>query len=159
VLLDAGTAAAQVQSTGGPARVEVYEDASGPMSDTLRRLGYRGSVGAPVAVEGRVWGVMLASWAGERVIPPDSDERLVQFTELVATAVANADSRVELITSRARIVATADQTRQRLERNLHDGAQQRLVSLALQLRGAGGRAAQSRPGAGQRRDRTQYRSR
>jgi len=136
VLLDAGTAAAQVQSTGRPARVEVYEDSSGPMSDTLRRLGYRGSVGAPVAVDGRVWGVMLASWAGERVIPPDSEERLVQFTELVATAVANADSRVELITSRARIVATADQTRQRLERNLHDGAQQRLVSVAVQLRAA-----------------------
>ena len=136
VLLDAGTAAAQVQSTGGPARVEVYEDASGPMSDTLRRLGYRGSVGAPVAVEGRVWGVMVASWAGERVIPPDSEERLVQFTELVATAVANADSRVELITSRARIVVAADETRRRIERDLHDGAQQRLVSMSLQLRAA-----------------------
>ena len=83
-----------------------------------------------------MWGVMVASWAGERVIPPDSEERLVQFTELVATAVANADSRVELITSRARIVVAADETRRRIERDLHDGAQQRLVSMSLQLRAA-----------------------
>ncbi|HUJ34100.1 MAG TPA: GAF domain-containing sensor histidine kinase, partial [Solirubrobacteraceae bacterium] len=136
LMLDAGMASAQVQSTGRSARVEGYEGAAGPMSQELRRLGYRGSVGAPVFVEGRVWGVVLASWGTGRVIPPDSEERLTQFTELVATAVANAESRVELITSRARIVAAADQTRRRIERDLHDGAQQRLASLVLRLRTA-----------------------
>ena len=129
LVLDAGTASAQVRSTGQPARVEAYADDVGPMS-----LGYRGSVGAPVVVEGRLWGVLLASWAETRAIPADSEERLVQFTELVATAVANAESRAELSASRARVVATADETRRRIERDLHDGAQQRLVSLSLQLR-------------------------
>jgi signal transduction histidine kinase len=69
-------------------------------------------------------------------LPADADARLAGFTELVATAIANAESRAELTASRARIVATADETRRRIERDLHDGAQQRLVSLALQIRAA-----------------------
>ncbi len=86
-------------------------------------------------VEGRVWGAMGVGSRRER-LPEDTEQRLADFTELVATAIANAESRAELTTSRARIVAAADQTRRRIERDLHDGAQQRLVSLALQLRAA-----------------------
>ena len=123
-------------STGRPARVEFYDAAAGSTAGRMRSLGYRGSVGAPVVVDGRVWGVIVASWAQGRAMPPDTEGHLAQFTELVATALANAQAQAELTTSRARIVATADETRRRIERDLHDGAQQRLVSLALQLRAA-----------------------
>jgi signal transduction histidine kinase len=131
-----GTAAARVLHTGRPARVESYDAAVGWTAGRVRSLGYRGSVGAPVVVDGRVWGVIVASWAQGRAMPPDTEGHLAQFTDLVATALANAQARAELTTSRARIVATADETRRRIERDLHDGAQQRLVSLALQLRAA-----------------------
>jgi signal transduction histidine kinase len=79
---------------------------------------------------------MTAASTSERVLAPDTVERLAKFTDLAATAIANAESRAELDASRARIVATADATRRRIERDLHDGAQQRLVSLALQVRAA-----------------------
>jgi signal transduction histidine kinase len=64
------------------------------------------------------------------------EDRIAQFTELVAAAIANAQARTDLAASRARIVAASDQTRRQIERNLHDGAQQRLVSLGLSLRAA-----------------------
>ncbi|WP_432970351.1 protein kinase domain-containing protein [Dactylosporangium sp. CA-233914] len=111
---DAHSAMASVQVTGQAAR-----DRSG--------------VASPIVVEGRVWGAMgVASLS--KLLSHDTEQRLADFTELVATAIANAESRAELTTSRARIVAAADQTRRRIERDLHDGAQQRLVSLALQFR-------------------------
>jgi PAS domain S-box-containing protein len=92
-----------------------------------------GDAGAPVIVEGRLWGVMVAAW---RQPQPRSglEDRIAQFTELVATAIANAQARADLAASRARIVAASDQARRQIERDLHDGAQQRLVSLALGLR-------------------------
>ena len=90
---------------------------------------------APVIVEGRLWGAMAVVTI-DRTLPLDTEERLTEFTELVATAIANAENRAELTASRARIVATADATRRRIERDLHDGAQQQLVSLALELRAA-----------------------
>ena len=79
------------------------------------------------------WG-MIAVGSGDRPLPPDAEQRMTEFTDLIATAVANAQSRAELITSRARIVAASDEARRRIERDLHDGAQQRLVTLALKLR-------------------------
>ena len=97
--------------------------------------GVRCAVGSPIAVDGRVWGAIGAGSRRGR-LPADTEQRLADFTELVATAIANAESQAELTTSRARIVAAADQARRRIERDLHDGAQQRLVSLALQLRAA-----------------------
>jgi PAS domain S-box-containing protein len=102
--------------------------------DSLHGLG---DAGAPVIVEGRLWGVMVASW---RQPQPSSglEDRIAQFTELVATAISNAQARADLAASRARIVAASDQARRRIERDLHDGAQQRLVSLALGLRAAEG---------------------
>jgi len=94
----------------------------------------RSAVGTPVIVEGRLWGVLGIASTLEQPLPPDTEARLASFTELVATAIANADSRAELLASRARIVAAADETRRRIERDLHDGTQQQLVSLMLDIR-------------------------
>jgi signal transduction histidine kinase len=99
-------------------------------------VGIRASVGCPIVVAGRPWGVIAASTKREEPFPPATEAQIARFTELVATAVANAEAHAELTASRARIVATADGTRRRIERDLHDGAQQRLVSLALRLRTA-----------------------
>jgi signal transduction histidine kinase len=126
-----------VFETGRPARLDHYVDnSSGPASYVVRKVGYDSAVGAPVIVEGRLWGLIGASSTLEHPLPPDSETRLASFTELVATAIANADSRAELMASRARIVAAADDTRRRIERDLHDGTQQRLVSLGLAARTA-----------------------
>jgi signal transduction histidine kinase len=125
-----------VFETGRPARMDSYADASGPVGLAARATGFRSSVGSPIIVEGRVWGVMIAGSSLEQPLPADTEARLADFTELVATAIANAESRAALAASRARVVAAADETRRRIERDLHDGTQQRLVSLALELRAA-----------------------
>ena len=125
-----------VFQTGHPARLDDYADASGAAIDLVHGWGVHASAGAPVNVEGRLWGVMTAVSTGQEPLPTDTEARLAGFTELVATAVANAESQGQLTASRARIVATADATRRRIERDLHDGAQQRLVSLGLELRTA-----------------------
>jgi signal transduction histidine kinase len=125
-----------VRETGRPARLDDYGYASGDAGDLARAWGVHASVGAPINVEGRLWGVMAAVSISPEPLPADTELRLAAFSELVATAVANAESQAQLTASRARIVATADQTRRRIERDLHDGAQQRLVSLALGLRTA-----------------------
>jgi signal transduction histidine kinase len=124
----------KVVQTGRPARIDRYLDATGPGAVAARETGVRSAVGTPIVVVGRLWGVMIAASTLEQPLPPDTEARLVNFTDLVATAIANADSRADLAASRARIVATADETRRRIERDLHDGTQQRLVSLALDLR-------------------------
>jgi signal transduction histidine kinase len=127
-----------VFQTRKPARVDSYEDdaAVRARAPWLETIGVRSSVGAPISVEDRLWGVMIVSSTGEVPPPRGTEERLADFTELVATAIANAEAQAELTASRARIVTTADETRRQIERDLHDGAQQRLVSLAFQLRGA-----------------------
>jgi GAF domain-containing protein len=130
------TVAKIVARTGRPARSDNPEDRSGPIAALLRRFGITSTVGTPIVVEGRLWGGMSVSSKQTEPLPPDTESRIVAFAELVATAIANAEARTELAASRARVVATADETRRRLERNLHDGAQQRLVSLALELRAA-----------------------
>jgi signal transduction histidine kinase len=122
--------------TGRPARIDDYAATSGLIGDYARGVGIRASAGAPISVEGRLWGVMIVATTRETPLPADTESRLAGFTELVATAIANAEARAALAASRARIVAAADTTRRRIERDLHDGAQQRLVSLALQLRAA-----------------------
>lgn len=91
----------------------------------------RHRVGSPIRIEGVEWGALMA--ASDKPLAPDSEARIASFTELVATAIANAQSRAELTESRARVVAAADDSRRRLERDLHDGTQQRLVSLGLEL--------------------------
>jgi signal transduction histidine kinase len=130
---------AAVWRTGRPARVDQdqWSSVPDPVADGLRTLGIRSVVASPIIVEGRLWGVVTVLTT-RRPFPPDTADRLADFTELVATAVGNAESRAELAASRARIVAAADQTRRRIERDLHDGTQQRLVSLGLELRLAQG---------------------
>jgi signal transduction histidine kinase len=125
-----------VAQTGRPARMDNYADASGPLADALRERGVRSSVGTPIMVEGRLWGAMAAGSIMEQRLLPDTESRLAQFTELLATAIANAEGRADLAASRARVVAAADETRRQIERDLHDGTQQRLVSLGLELRTA-----------------------
>jgi signal transduction histidine kinase len=126
--------AVSVLRTGRPARADRFEGPPGSVSDCFRQQGVQSGVGSPIVVEGRLWGVAIAASAHAAALPPGSEARIADFTELVATAIANAESRAALAASRARIVATADETRRRLERDLHDGVQQRLVSLALNLR-------------------------
>jgi signal transduction histidine kinase len=125
-----------VFETGRPARVDGYAEASGPVGVTARETGVRSSVGTPIVVEGNLWGVVIAGSTLEQPMPADTEARLASFTELVATAIANAESRADLAASRARVVAAADEARRRIERDLHDGAQQRLVTLGLELRAA-----------------------
>jgi signal transduction histidine kinase len=126
---------ASVRETGRAARFDL-NDPSARLPEHIRAEGVRAAVAAPITVEGRLWGAITVESRGEEPPGPDTEARLAGFTELVATAIANAEAKGELTASRARIVATADQTRRRIERDLHDGAQQRLVSLALRLRTA-----------------------
>jgi signal transduction histidine kinase len=124
-----------VRRTGRPGRVDNYEDLPGPLSARLRELGVRSEVGAPVVVDGRVWGALIAGTDEPAPLPAGTEDRVASFAELIATAVANATAHDELLASRARIVTTAQETRRRLARDLHDGAQQQLVAalIALQL--------------------------
>jgi signal transduction histidine kinase len=130
--------------TSRPARVDDYGGASGPAADLVRGFGVYSCVGVPITLEGRLWGLMTLM-SKDAPLPSDTEARLAGFTELAATAIANAEAQAALTASRARIVATADATRRHIERDLHDGVQQRLVSLALELRAA---QAAARPGAG-----------
>jgi signal transduction histidine kinase len=124
--------AAQVFRAGSSVRIDRYEKATGAAAEKMRSLGMRAGVGVPIIVGGRLWGAAIVG--SSHTLAPDTEARVSDFTELVATAIANADARAELTASRARIVAAGDNARRRFERNLHDGAQQRLVSLGLQLR-------------------------
>jgi signal transduction histidine kinase len=123
-----------VVETRRPVRIDNYADATGPLADDIRGEGVRSAVGSPIMVEGRLWGMIGIGSSLEQPLPPDTEDRLASFTELVATAIANAASRADLAASRARIVAAADGTRRRIERDLHDGLQQQLVNLILELR-------------------------
>jgi signal transduction histidine kinase len=123
-----------ISQTRRPARIDSYADAAGPIAAAAREADFRSAAGAPIIAQGRVWGAMIACSADEDPLPMDTEARLASFTDLVATAVSNSENLAELTASRARVVATADETRRRIERDLHDGAQQRLVSLGLTLR-------------------------
>jgi PAS domain S-box-containing protein len=129
-----GMASFEVYRTGRSARSGAHLiTVDGPIGDIHRRLGIISAVASPILVEGRLWGAMAVQ--SQHPLPLDTDERLEKFTELVATAIANADSKSELAASRRRIVAASDEARRRIERDLHDGTQQRLVTLMLQLAG------------------------
>ena len=126
---------ALVSRTGRPARLDDYGGATGMAAKIAREYGVRSAVGVPVSVAGRLWGIIGVTSTREP-LPAGTEARLAAFAELAGTALANAEARAALTASRARIVAAADQARRRIERDLHDGAQQRLVSLTLQLREA-----------------------
>src|SRR6201988_5292954 len=121
------TVAARVRQSGKPARL--VEEAPPGLSP-----GSYSAVGAPIIVTGALWGAVTALSPLDRSLPEDTEARMVEFTDLVGTAIANAQARADLVASRARVVTAADETRRRIERDLHDGIQQRLVALALKLR-------------------------
>ena len=116
------------------ARVDGFEGPPGSVAAFFRDLGGRCGVGAPITVEGRLWGVLAVVSTEPERLPAGSEHAVADFTELLATAIANAQTQAELTASRARLVTASDETRRRIERDLHDGAQQQLVSLTFQLR-------------------------
>jgi signal transduction histidine kinase len=134
--IEGETIAARVFRTGRAARMDSHGNAPGPAAAYIRRLGVRSAVGAPIIVGSRLWGAAIVGSTRPELLPPDTEARVGDFADLVATAIANAETRSQLTASRARIVAAADDARRHLQRDLHDGAQQRLVSLALELRTA-----------------------
>ena len=126
------TGIGQVLRTGSPARIHDYVEKTGEIADSMRQMSYRSSVSAPIVVAGIIWGAV--GIASAEPLPADTEARLGAFCELVSLAVASAQAREDLSASRARLVKAGDEQRRKLERNLHDGAQQRLVSLALTIR-------------------------
>jgi signal transduction histidine kinase len=127
---------AEVYRTGRSARrgadADYWSSREGEVAQTARRLGSVSQVSCPIVVEAAVWGVIAVTAREE--LPPDTERRLENFTELVTTAIANADAKSELAASRRRIVAAADDARRRIERDLHDGIQQRLIALSFRAR-------------------------
>jgi signal transduction histidine kinase len=134
--LEGENLAGEVQGTGTARRKESYEDAVGPIAATVRERGIRSAVASPIVVEGATWGMIAVLSRKPEPLPPDTEARLAEFSRQAGVAVANAKSRSDLAESRARIVRAGDEARRRFERDLHDGAQQRLVSLALEVRAA-----------------------
>jgi signal transduction histidine kinase len=127
--------ATTIFGTGRPARIDDYAaNSSGPVGAAARELGTRSAVGTPIMVQGHLWGLMIVGSSVTPSLPANIEARLGSFTELVATAIANAEGRAALAASRARIVAAADESRRRIERDLHDGAQQRLVQAVIMLK-------------------------
>jgi signal transduction histidine kinase len=124
-----------VRRTGRPARIDDYEKATGAVGDYARNAaGVRSAIGIPIVVEGRLWGVLVAASRQPTPMPAGTESRIAEFTELVATAIANVQAREDLAASRARIVDATDEERRRVVRDLHDGAQQRLVHTVITLK-------------------------
>ncbi len=141
----ATTAIGRVRESGAPARVDDWGAVGGSFAELMLRTGYRSTVAAPIVVAGTLWGAVAIGSADP--LPTDSEVRLAAFCELVSLAVASAQAREDLQRSRARIVRAGDEQRRRLERNLHDGAQQRFVAATLLLRVAQGKLEQDREAA------------
>jgi signal transduction histidine kinase len=116
-----------------PVRIDDFDEVGGAVAALMRRLGIRSAAAGPVVLGGRVWGALTASWPAGALMPAGAEDRVSAFAELVSLAIENAEARQELAASRARLVAAADEARRRIERDLHDGAQQRLVAAALEL--------------------------
>ncbi|MBO0675895.1 DUF4118 domain-containing protein [Mycolicibacterium sp. S2-37] len=131
---DGDSLSARIRRTGEPSRIDDYDMASGAIADRLRGLGLRSGVGAPVIVDDRIRGALLVGSAAQEPLPPQCEARVCDFADLIATAIANAETRAELKASRARIITAADHARRGFERDLHDGAQQRIVAMGLQIR-------------------------
>jgi signal transduction histidine kinase len=126
--------AGQVLDTGRPARVDTFVGASGPIAREAQELGIRSSVGCPIVVGARTWGVIAASRTHRAPFPPNTESRIADFTALVATAIANAEARADVLASRTRLLTAGDDARRRVVRDLHDGAQQRLVHTIITLK-------------------------
>ena len=124
----------EVLRTGRPARLDDYTTATGVIGTAALQAGISSAVGGPIVVDGRLWGAVTVTGRSSEPLPPGTESRIGQFTELVATAISNIEARAELAESRARIVAAADDERRRVVRDLHDGAQQRLVHTVITLK-------------------------
>jgi signal transduction histidine kinase len=131
--LDGDNVIVEVVRTGKAARVDDWTGATGSVAELATGLGVRSCVATPIAVEGRLWGVMVSATSRSEPLASDTQARTEQFADLVATAIANAEGQSELAASRRRMVAAADDARQRIERDLHDGIQQQLISLGMEL--------------------------
>jgi PAS domain S-box-containing protein len=127
-------AATTVLRTGRPTRRDDFSASSGAIGDVARRTGASSVVAAPVVVDGRTWGMLAAVWSDRAPPPDDTEERLANFAELLHSAIANADTHEKLTMSRARVLAAGDEARRRVARDLHDGAQQRLVHTVITLK-------------------------
>lgn len=133
IVMDSPTLAAIVYRTGRATRIDSYQGLPGQLAARLRAMELCSSVGAPIMLQGKLWGMVTASTTRPRPLPPDAEQRISHFAELVTQALANNQARRELAASRQRLVAAADTARRKIERDLHDGAQQRLLGLALRL--------------------------
>jgi signal transduction histidine kinase/CHASE3 domain sensor protein len=131
--LEGASIAAQVRETVRPGRVDSFVGATGPIASAARRLGIRASVGCPITVDGRLWGAIAASTTRTEPFPDDTESRIADFTQLVATAISNAEARADLVASRERLLTAGDEARRRVVRDLHDGAQQRFVHAIITL--------------------------
>jgi signal transduction histidine kinase len=132
-LLDGRGLVGKILNTGRPSRVEDFDEVGGAVAASMRSLGLRSGVAGPVIVGGRIWGALVACSAGAVPLSAGTEDRIAAFAQLVSLAIENAETRQELAASRARLVAAADEARRRIERDLHDGAQQRLLATALTL--------------------------
>ena len=132
--LDGDSLSAQIIRSAKPARIDDYTVLKGAIAARLRELQVCSGVGAPVVVDGKVRAGVMVGSIDAQPLPPETEYGVCDFADLVATAIYNAENRAELKASRARIVAAADEARRGFERDLHDGAQQRIVSLGLELR-------------------------
>jgi signal transduction histidine kinase len=132
--LDGESLSAQIRRSGRSGRFDHRVKGDGTVADVLRRNDISITVGAPIVVDGGLWGMIGASWKGADQPAADAEERLAQFAQLVDTAIANADSRAQLTASRARMLSAGDDARRRVVRDLHDGAQQRLVHAIITLK-------------------------
>ena len=136
--LEGDNVGAIVRDTGQPARIDDYSHVTSPMGNYARESGVRSAVGSPIVVDGELWGSLTAVTLREEPLPAGAESRIGEFTELVATAISNVQARSELAASRARIIAATDEERRRVVRDLHDGAQQRLVHTVVTLKLARG---------------------
>jgi signal transduction histidine kinase len=132
--VDGETVTGKLCRNGRPERVDDYVGVRGELVKTLRALGIKSAVGAPVMVAGGIWGGIIASSGRPRAFPEGAEFRLADFAELVTAALANVDAREQLAASRARIVEAGYEERRRLGRDLHDGAQQELVGAVMSLK-------------------------
>jgi signal transduction histidine kinase len=144
-VLDGRGLVGRLVTTGRPVRLEDYDEVGGHVAEQMRAIGVRSAVAGPIVLGGRIWGALSAAWPGDVPMPDGAEDRVAQFAELVAYAIENAETRAELAASRTRLVEAADEQRRRVVRDLHDGAQQRLIHAVMTLQLA--RAADDAPPA------------
>jgi signal transduction histidine kinase len=123
---------AQIGRTGRPARIDDFTLVGGPVGDIGSAAGLCGAVGAPISAASKAWGMVLAL-SCDGPLPADTEDRVEAFADLVATAIANDETRAQLAAARARAVAAEDESRRRIQRDVHDGAQQALILTVISL--------------------------